>query len=258
MIKIGNTEITDVKLGSTQVNKVYVGSDLVWQKNVSPYNLYMWLNGQDAPSSSKWVDTISGFSWALTGVTHNADNSYYGFANPASGVATKYAAISKGGASIDLGTAWKVEADIDIGNTTQAGYIMDFCSYGTVSTNYKGLGFSFSAGDGASVNVKPNGNTGIAKTVVSGTSITLPDTWNRFLLTWECVDVGNSKSVINCYVDNVLVCYTDEFTTVNWNNFRQQSSPYNEIYLGRGALNSNNYHAPLRCRIYDLKIYKHV
>lgn len=53
MIKIGGTEIADVKLGSTQVEKVYLGSSLVWEKVASRFIEVEYLKS----SGKQYIDT---------------------------------------------------------------------------------------------------------------------------------------------------------------------------------------------------------
>ena len=218
--------------------------------------LYMWLDGNDTPVSSKWIDKIGGLEWAITGATHQG--TYYEFLNPTSGYSNiKYLSITDGGATVNIGRAWKVVADVEIANNTQNGYILDLCSYGTVADNYNGIGFHFTTTAGIAANIKRGGNTNTTSSqTTSSAIIPLSDSWNRMKLTWICEPVSETKSRISMYINNTLCRYTIDFNTIIWNNFRTSASPYNTIYIGRGFNNSSNYHSPLRFRLYDLKIYK--
>ena len=55
MIKIGNTEITDISLGDTPINQVYVGNDLIWTRStpVLPYDAQVeYIQG----TGTQWID----------------------------------------------------------------------------------------------------------------------------------------------------------------------------------------------------------
>lgn len=259
MIKIGNDDIVDIKIGANQVNEIYLGNALVFENYVEPvepiYELYMWLDGTDAPVSSKWVDKTGGLEWAISKATHGSD--YYEFLNSTTSTASQFVYYTGGGAVIDLGKHWKVVADVAIASDTQNGYILDMCSYVTTTNGYNGLGFIFHKTYGANSNVKIDGNTTTTQNTASGVTVSLPNTWNRMTLTWECAPARTrGYSVISSYMDGTLCRYTNKFADIDWKNFRASNSPFQTLYIGRGFLNTSSNHAPLRFRLYDLKMYK--
>lgn len=71
MIKIGNTEITDVSLGSTPINQVYVGNNLIWTRSapVLPYDAqveYLQSSGTQYINTGKVPDASTGIYVELT------------------------------------------------------------------------------------------------------------------------------------------------------------------------------------------------
>lgn len=258
MIDIGTLELADIAVGSTPIEKAYLGSTLVWEKSspgpVDPYELYMWLDGNDAPVSSKWVDKEGGVEWAITGATH--EGTYYEFLNSTSSTASKYLSLAGGGSSINLGKHWKVVADVEIASNTQNGAVVDFCAMATVSSGYNGLALTFYTNYGANSNVKRGGNTTTTQNTAEGVVVPLSEPWNRMTLMWECAPYSEGRSVISCYIGTMLCRYTVDFADRNWTNFKAGSST--TVYIGRGTTNSSSTKYPLRFRLYDLKMYKRV
>lgn len=256
MLKKRNIDLSSIKLGQSNIEKVYLGQNVIWDKSeLQNYELYMWLDGSDNPINNKWVDKINGKEWELTGVTHTSN--YYEFLNPTSGYSNiKYGQITSGGASLDLGKHWIIIADVELAKNTQSGFVFDFCSYGTTANGYNGVGGSYNTSGICTANIKINGNNGVGGTTLTEQSISLSDTWTRVKLMWKCEKVSSTKSIIQSFMNDGLTRFSNEFDTVQWNKFRFSSSPYNNIYLGRGQVNSSANHHNLRFRMYDFKIYR--
>ena len=219
------------------------------------YRPYIWLNGEDAPSGSVWIDRVLRSRWTLTGATHGDD--YYEFLNPTSGAATKYAALANAGKIINLGTEWKIEVDAYIdGGSMRYGYMFDMCAYGTTSTNYKGIAFGMvSSTGGVSVSTKPSGNTAITQNDVAGISpITYASGWNLHHYKWICEDDGNTMSIVRTYHEGEERRYTNSFATVGWTDFRNNTSPNTSFFIARGANNTSSTNTAIRGRIKSIKI----
>lgn len=257
MINIQNN-IAEISIGNIFMGSVYVGNQLVWEKNPGPqpepYELYMWLDGNDAPVDGKWVDKEGGVEWSITGATHN--DTYYEFLNSTSGTASKYLSLAGGGSSINLGKHWKVVADVEIASNTQNGAVVDFCALATVSSGYNGLALTFYKNYGANSNVKRGSNTTTTQNTAEGVVVPLSESWNRMTLIWECAPVSEGRSVISSYIGTMLCRYTVDFADRNWTNFKAGSST--TVYIGRAITNSSSIKYPLRFRLYDLKMYKRV
>ena len=136
MLKIGGTEVADVRLGNTQVNKVYLGSDLIWEKSAPlPYDAeveYLESDGTayiDTGIKSsgninikiRLVDYFTnsfGSKWAFGGRTASSTNMFGFFINGNSYKVVFAYNKSASANTYNVCTTYPSTADVEIGNGT--------------------------------------------------------------------------------------------------------------------------------------------
>ena len=204
--------------------------------------IHHW-SGEDAPSSSIWLDKIGNLNWTLTNGVHDTDNYYFANSNP--NVNTSYAKSS----AVPLmdGFVIVMDCSILIRSSQNFYYPMDCSLVGTPPSNKQGCCVRYRRDTKKwDLFYKLNGNTEthLGSLVDSNVS----DSWIRRTIKFGVLKKDGS------YEGILAIAGLGE---MRYPNLAYQNNPWWENwYLARAKLNSTStYNYSITCRYYDIKVY---